>query len=383
MIDLDAAATTRVREEALRAMWPLFAEEYGNPSSTHDTGRVAARVLDEARSALATLLGVHASGVIFTSGGTEAANLAIKGMALAEPRGKHILVTAIEHDSVLESADYLHRFHGFEVERLPVTAEGRLLPATLASAIRLDTTLVSAQYANNEVGTLQDLAAISALAHDHGARLHSDAVQAAGWLPLKLDELGVDALSLSGHKFGAPKGSGLLAVTTGVRLEPLIHGGGQENESRSGTQNVAGAVALAVAAVLAETERHDTVARILPLRDRLIEAVQRTEPGAVLTGDVQHRLPGIASFVFPGTAGESVLLGLEERGVLVSSGSACAAGSTDASHVLLALGFSEEVAHTAVRFSLRRDTTHDEIDEAAAALADTLQSLRRLGARWA
>lgn len=383
MIDLDAAATTPVRREALHAMWPLLAEEYGNPSSSHDTGRTAARVLDEARSALALLLGVHASGVIFTSGGTEAANLAIKGMALAEPRGRHILVTAIEHEAVLKSADYLHRFHGFEVERLPVTAEGRLLPATLVSALRSDTTLVSVQYANNEVGTLQDLAAISALVHDRGARMHSDAVQATGWMPLQLNELGVDALSLSGHKFGAPKGSGLLAVTAGLRLEPLIHGGGQENELRSGTQNVAGAVALAVAAVLAEAERQEAVARVLPLRDRLIDAVQRTEPGAVLTGDAQHRLPGIVSFVFPGTAGESVLLGLEERGVLVSSGSACAAGNTDASHVLLALGFAEQVAHTAVRFSLRKDATHDEIDEAAAALADTMQSLRQLGAHRA
>lgn len=380
MIDLDAAATTQVRREALHAMWPLFAEEYGNPSSTHDAGRAAARVLDEARSALAQLLGVHASGIIFTSGGTEAANLAIKGMALAEPRGRHILVTAIEHEAVLASADYLHQFHGFEVEHLPVTAEGRLLPATLAAALRPDTTLVSVQYANNEVGTLQDVAAISALAHHHGARMHSDAVQATGWMPLQLNELGVDALSLSGHKFGAPKGSGLLAVTAEVRLEPLIHGGGQENDLRSGTQNTVGAVALAVAAVLAEAERHDAVARILPLRDRLIESVQRAEPTAVLTGDAQRRLPGIASFVFPGTAGEAVVLGLEERGVLVSSGSACAAGSTDASHVLLALGFTEQVAHTAVRFSLSKDTTRDEIDEAAAALADTMQSLRQLRA---
>lgn len=381
MIDLDAAATTPVRQEVLQAMWPLLAEEYGNPSSTHDTGRAAARVLDEGRAALARLFGVHDSGVIFTSGGTEAANLAIKGMALAEPRGSHILVSAIEHEAVLESADYLRRFHGFEVERLPVTAEGRLLPDTLAAALRPDTTLVSVQYANNEVGTLQDLATLSALVHACGARLHTDAVQAATWLPLQLAGLGVDALSLSGHKFGAPKGIGLLAVTAGVRLEPVLHGGGQEGETRSGTQNVAGAVALAVAAVLADAERDEAVARIRPLRDRLIDAVRRAEPGALLTGDETQRLPSIASFVFPGTAGESVLLGLEERGVLVSSGSACAAGTTDASHVLTALGFAEEVAHTAVRFSLSRGTTERDIDDATAALINTLQALRRLGAR--
>lgn len=378
MIDLDAAATTPVRREALQAMWPLLVEEYGNPSSTHDTGRAAARVLDEARSALAHLLGVHDSGVIFTSGGTEAANLAIKGMALAKPRGSHILVSAIEHEAVLKSADYMRRFHGFEVERLPVTAEGRLLPETLAAALRTDTTLVSVQYANNEVGTIQDLAALSRLVHACGAQLHTDAVQAAGWLPLQLTSLGVDALSLSGHKFGAPKGSGLLAVTSGVRLEPLLHGGGQEDELRSGTQNVAGAVALAVAAVLAEADRAEVVARILPLRNRLIEAVQQIESDAILTGDATHRLPDIASFVFPGTAGESVLLGLEERGVLVSSGSACAAGSTDASHVLTALGFVEEVAHTAVRFSLPHNTTQGKIDEATSALANTLRALRHL-----
>lgn len=378
MIDFDAAATTPVRREAMRAMWPFLAEEYGNPSSTHDMGLATARALDEARAGLAKLVGVHKTGIIFTSGGTESVNLAIKGLALAEPRGRHILVSAIEHMSVLNSADYLRRIHGFDVEHLPVTAEGQLLPETLDAALRPDTTLVSVQYANNEVGTVQDMATLSALVHDTGALLHTDAIQAAGWLPLQLAALGVDALSLSGHKFGAPKGIGLLAMNSRVRLEPLIHGGGQENENRSGTQNVAGAVALFAAAALADSERTESAASIAALRDRLINAVKRVEGSAVLTGHPSHRLPGIASFVFPGTAGESVLLGLEERDILVSSGSACAAGSTDPSHVLRALGFADEIAHTAVRFSLSHGTTKHDVDTATTALVETLTALRRL-----
>jgi len=381
MIDLDAAATTPVRREALEAMWPLLAGDYGNPSSTHGLGGDAARVLAEARGALAALLGVPEGGLVFTSGGTEAANLAVKGIALGRPRGRHVVVSSVEHEAVLESADHLRRLHGFTVTALAVDGAGRVDAAELSAALRADTTLVSVQLANNEVGTVQDVAALAALAHEAGACFHTDAVQAAGWLPLQLGALGVDALSVSGHKFGAPKGTGLLALASALPLEPVIHGGGQERGARSGTENVAGAVALAVAASLAEAERPEAADRVGALRDRLVEGVLAVAPEAMLTGDPQRRLPNIASFCFPGVNGESLLLALEERGVYASSGSACAAGSTEPSHVLLAMGFPPELAHTAVRFSLAHSTTAEDVDEAVQATADALGALRRFSSR--
>jgi len=381
VIYLDAAATTPVRREALEAMWPLLTSEFGNPSSRHGFGDAAARALAQARGALARLLGVTDSGVVLTSGGTEAANLAIKGIALAEPRGRHVIVSAVEHEAVLESADYLARHHGFAVDVLGVDRAGRVQPERLAEALRDDTTLVSVQYANNEVGTIQPVAELARVARARGARLHTDAVQAAGWLPLDASALGVDAISVSGHKFGAPKGTGALAVRAGVRLEPLLHGGGQERGARSGTENVAGAVALAVAAGLAERERADGVERVTRLRDLLMDGVREISPDAIVTGDPRQRLPGIASFCFPGVNGEAVLLGLEEREVYTSSGSACAAGRTDPSHVLLAMGYPAEVAHTAVRFSLAHTTTEDDVAGALAALERTLASLGRLDTR--
>ncbi len=377
MIDLDAAATTPVRREALEAMWPLLAGDYGNPSSTHGLGTDAARVLAEARAALARVFGAREGGLVFTSGGTEAANLAVKGLALGRPRGRHVIVSAIEHEAVLESADYLRRLHGFEVTTLGVDRAGRVDADRLAAALREDTTLVSIQLANNEVGTVQDIPALAAAARASGARFHTDAVQAAGWLPLDLRALGVDALSVSGHKFGAPKGTGLLALAGAYPLEPVVHGGGQEGGARSGTENVPGIVALAVAATLAEAERPEAVARVGALRDRLAAGIAVAVPEAEPTGDLEHRLPGIASYCFPGLNGESLLLALEERGVYASSGSACAAGSTEPSHVLIALGYPPEVAHTAVRFSLSHTTTEAEVDEAIAATASAARSLRR------
>lgn len=380
MLYLDNAATTPVRREVLEAMWPYLTNEFGNPSSHHTVGEAAAGALVDARRRIATVLGVRAGDVVFTSGGTEADNLAVKGIALAAmSRGRHVVTSAIEHEAVVESVDYLRRLHGFEVTTLPVDGAGLVDPAQFADALRPDTVLASIMAANNEIGTLQDLAALGAIARAAAVPLHTDAVQAAGWLPLGLDRLGVDALSISGHKLGAPKGIGLLAIRGSLPLEPLVHGGGQERGRRSGTENVAAAVGLATAIELAEQEREHASARVTRLRDVFIARVLRDVPGARLTGHPEHRLPGIASFVFPGTSGEAVLLALEQRGVVSSSGSACAAGSDEPSAVLVALGITPGVAQTAVRFSCSSAVTEQELTDAASAVVAAVAAVAGLG----
>lgn len=375
---LDAAATSAVRREVLEAMWPYLTGDFGNPSSHHSVGESAARALAGARSTVAEWLGCRASEIVFTSGGTEADNLAIKGIALGAPRGRHIVTTPIEHEAVLASVDYLVRLHGFEVAFVPVGRDGRVSPADFAAALRPDTTLATVMLANNEVGTLQPVPELAALAHEHGIPFHTDAVQAAGWLALDVRELGVDALSVSGHKIGAPKGTGALFVRGRLPLEPVVHGGGQERGRRSGTENVAGAVALATAARLAMRDREADAARAEAARDAFVSAVLAGTPGAQLTGHPSLRLPGTASFVFPGTNGETVLLELERRGIVSSSGSACAAGSEDASHVLLALGYDEDVARTAVRFSWGPEVSDAELAAVAPAVADAVREVSGL-----
>ena len=280
---------------------------------------------------------------------------------------------------MLESCAYLRRRHGFEISLLPTDASGLVDPDELRRAIRPDSTLVSVQYANNEVGTVQPLAELTAVARAAGVPVHTDAVQAAGWLPLDVGRLGVDAMSLSGHKLGAPQGIGALFVRGRLPLEPVVHGGGQERGKRSGTENVAGAVALATALLLAEREREVAACRTAELRDAFIATVLGETPAARLTGHPTQRLPGTASFVFPGTSGEAVLLELERRGIVCSSGSACAAGSDEPSHVLTALGLSAAVAQTAVRFTLSPSTTAAEAAEAAAAVHAAVEAVRQLG----
>ncbi|TFD68891.1 cysteine desulfurase family protein [Cryobacterium ruanii] len=380
MIYLDNAATTPVRREALEALWPHLAGSFGNPSSHHVVGEGAAAALLEARTSVARSLGCRPGEIVFTSGGTESDNLAIKGIALGAPRGRHLITTAIEHEAVLESCDYLRRLHGFDITLLPVDAAGRVDPAGLARALRTDTTLVSVHYANNEVGTVQPLAELALTAHAAGVSFHTDAVQAGGWLDLDVTRLGVDALSLSGHKLGAPPGIGAVFLRGRLPIEPLLHGGGQERGKRSGTENVAGAVALAVALRLAVGERAASANRTSALRDEFIETVLHQTPSARLTGHATERLPGTASFVFPGTSGEAVLLELEQRGIVCSSGSACAAGSSEPSHVLTAMGLSADIAQTAVRFTLGVGTTAAEAAEAAASVRVAVAAVARLGA---
>lgn len=379
MFYLDRAATTPVRREVLEAMWPYLTGVFGNPSSTHGVGDEAARGLTAARTAVAGVLGCRPAEVVFTTGGTEGANTAIKGITLSTPRGRHVVTSAIEHEAVLESCAYLARFHDFDVTVLPVGPDGRVDPAVLRAALRPDTTLVSIAHADNEIGTVQDVPALAAVAHEVGARFHTDAVQSAPWLPIGLGVLGVDALSLSGHKLGAPKGTGVLAVRAGVPLEPLLHGGGQERGRRSGTEDVAGAVAVATALGLAAETVRSGEGTATTVRDAVLDGVLAAVPGAFVTGSREHRLPGHASFCFPGVNGETVLLELEQRDVVSSSGSACAAGSTEASHVLTALGIPEDVARTALRLTFDAALTADDVPVVVGAVAEAVATVRALG----
>ena len=383
LLYLDNAATTPVRPEVLEAMMPYLTHWFGNPSSHHTVGEAAADALSDARARVARILGMRASDVVFTSGGTEANNLAVKGIAIAAQVNRHagsVLTTPIEHESILESAAYLQRGHGFDVRHAPVDGLGRVAPEAIGTLLGLrdDTALVSIGYANNEVGTVQDVAAIAAVARDHGVPVHVDAVQAAGWLPLSAADLGFDAISIAGHKLGAPKGTGVLAVRGRIPVEPLMHGGGQERGRRSGTEDVAGAVGLALALELAESERVEAAARVAALRDEFVTRVLAAVPSARLTGDPVHRLPATASFTFAGTSGEAILLELERRGVVSSSGSACAAGSDEPSHVLIAMGIPPEVAQTAVRFTFSHGQ-REPLDAVAAAVAASVAAVQSGG----
>jgi cysteine desulfurase len=380
-LNLDHAAASPVSAAVIQAITTLLsATESANPSSRHEPGERAARMLADARSAIAQELGCRPGEIVLTSGGTEADNLAIKGIALADPRGRHLVISPLEHEAVLESCDYLHRAHGFDVDVLEVDDEGRVDPATLAAAIRPDTTLVSIAYASNEIGTVQPISELAAVARAAGTRMHVDAVQAAPWFDVSPAALGVDAVSIAGHKLGTPTGFGALLVRAGVPLEPLLHGGGQERGRRAGTESLLGAVALAAAA--AERPRWRLAAEaIRAARDILIDGILREVPGSILTGSREHRLPGHASFCFPGTAGEAVLVELGMGGIVCSSGSACAAGSDEPSPALLALGIAPDVAQTAVRFSFGAGFTNRDAErvvvEVAAAVAAVSSMARR------
>ncbi len=364
MIYLDESASAPVRREVLEAMWPHLTG-YANPSSVHEPGAAASRALEAARAEVAQHLNACPAEIIFTSGGTESDNAAVKGIALADPRGRHVLVSALEHPAVSESAAWLGRM-GYEVETVPVDRDGLVSPAALAERLREDTTLVSIHYANNEVGTVQDVAALAALCAEHRIPFHTDAVQAAGTLSLDVQGLGVSAMSLAGHKLGTPKGSGVLYLRRRTPFEPLIHGGGQQRDLRSGTENVAGAVGIATALRLAAASEVEVLAR---KRDGFIAAVESGVPGARLTGHRSQRLAGHASFVLPGRSGEFTLLDLERHGIFCSSGSACAAGSGEPSPALRAMGYSDAEAQTAVRFSFGEGVSAAELDLAARALA--------------
>jgi cysteine desulfurase len=378
LIYLDHAATTPLDERVLAAMLPFFVEHFGNPSSIHRPGRAALDALDEARDTVAAVLGASAKEIVFTGGGSEADNLAVKGVALAQRaagRGAHVITSAIEHHAVLHAVEALQA-SGFEVTLLPVGRDGIVAPDDLRASIRPDTVLVSVMYANNEIGTLQPIAELGTICRERGIPFHTDAVQAAGALPLNVRELNVDLLTISAHKFYGPKGVGALYVRNRTPLLPQINGGGQERRRRAGTENVPGIVGLAAALRQAEAERRQYVAHTAALRDRLVAGVLERVPGASLNGHPTQRLPNNANIAFAGVEGESVLLLLDQQGIAASSGSACTSGSLEASHVLLALGLPPERAIGSIRFTLGRGTTVEEIDYVIDALPPLIERLR-------
>lgn len=361
-IYLDHNATTPLRPEVLEAMLPYLHTHFGNPSSTHRTGRRAKQGLEEAREQLSACIRATPAEVVFTSGGTESNSLALLGAARARPRSKtHIITTPIEHSSVLASVQALTR-EGFSHTLLPVNGEGRIRVDDLAAALRPDTAAVSIGLANPELGTLQPVAACSRLIRQQSVVLHVDAVQATGKLALNMEELGADLVSLSAHKIYGPKGVGALYVRKGTTLAPVLRGGPQEREKRAGTENVAAAVGFGLAAVLAEHEREALSVRLTELISRLWTGIQGGIPGVVRNTPHRGCLPNTLNLEFPGASGEGLMMGLDLAGIAVSTGSACAAGSLEPSHVLLALGRDARAAKSAIRFSLGKDTTQQDID---------------------
>ena len=372
---LDHAATTPLRPEVLEAMMPLLGGVFGNPSSPHGFGRIAREALDDAHERLAGAIGGDAREIVFTSGGTEANNLALKGAAWAgKSRGHRIVTTPVEHHAVGHALADLEHF-GFEVVQVPVDRYGRVAADDIEAAITERTTLVSVMLGNNEVGTLQPIAEVAAVVQAHrGVLLHVDAVQAAPWVDLDVSTLGADLVALSAHKAEGPKGTGALWIRRGTHLLAQQHGGTQERHRRAGTENVAGAVGMARAFQLAAGERQHTVERVRAERDRLVEALVAVD-GVEVTGHPSERLPHIASIIVRGLDGASVTLALDLEGIAVSNGSACTSGSTDPSHVLTAMGYPADEARGAVRLSLGRTTTDAEIDEAARAVPAALRRL--------
>lgn len=378
MIYMDAAATAPPRQEVLDMISPLLTRDFGNPASHHEAGHQAKRAADWARAQVAENFSVAPEEIYFTSGGTEGANTAVIGGALANPRGRVVAASAIEHPAVLEACRYLVDFHGFELRIIPVTGAGIVDVDVAGQLIDQSVALVSVMAVNNEVGTIQPVAQIAQLAHAAGALMHTDAVQAAGWLELAPLAQAVDALSISGHKIGGLKGSGALYLSSKHRFIPLLHGGGQQDGMRSGTENPAAAVGIAAALKLCAAQREQGLGDGFAgyLIDRITSQLEAKFPGSVqLTGDSEQRIGGIVSFVFPKTAGETVLIELERKGVLCSSGSACAAGSTDPSPVLTAMGYEPELAHTAVRFSFGRGMKENEISQVASTVIAVLSRL--------
>ena len=380
----DHAATAALSHTALRAMEPYFTQKYGNPSSLYGFGQQAKADLEKARADLAACLNARPEEIYFTSGGTEADNWALKGavelMALKGKKTGHIITSAIEHHAVLHTAQYLEK-QGYSVTYLPVDGHGRVDPAAVEAAIRPDTLLISIMAANNEIGTIQPVAEIGAVARAHKILFHTDAVQAVGHIPVDVQAWNANLLSLSGHKFGGPRGMGALYVKKSLRLTPLIHGGGQEKGRRSGTENVAGAVGMAAALKEAVARLPEESARLSALRDRLIAGLA-TLPYTRLTGHPTHRLPGIASFVFEGVEGEALLLHLDARGICASSGSACSSASLDPSHVLLAIGLPHAIAHGSLRLSLGPDNTEADVDAILKAVPQVVEYLRAMSPVW-
>ena len=380
----DHAATTAVTDTALAAMLPHFTRDYGNPSSLYRFAQEGKTHLEEARAQVAACLNAKPEEVYFTSGGTEADNWALRGvaelMALKGKKTGHIITTAIEHHAILHTAQWLEK-QGYEVTYLPVDGDGLVDPANLEQAIRPDTILISVMAANNEIGTIQPIAEIGAIARAHKVLFHTDAVQAVGHIPVDVEAWNVDLLSLSGHKFGGPKGIGALYMKKPLRLPALIQGGGQEKGRRSGTENVPGAVGMAAALKEAVDHLAQESVRLSALRDKLIAGLSAL-PYSRRTGHPVKRLPGTASFVFEGVEGEALLLHLDARGICASSGSACSSASLDPSHVLLSIGLPHAIAHGSLRLSLGAENTEEDVEYILKEVPAVVAYLREMSPVW-
>lgn len=377
MIYLDNAATTQTSPEVLEVMLPYFTEKYGNPSTIYALGSQNKKTINNAKREIADTIGAKMEEIYFTSGGTESDNWAIKGIAESyREKGRHIITTRIEHHGVLHTCEYLEK-QGYQVTYLDVDEQGFVSPEAVEKAIRPDTILISIMFANNEIGTIQPIAEIGAIAKAKSILFHTDAVQAYGPLDIRVDDMGIDLLSVSGHKINGPKGIGFLYVRTGVKLNSFIHGGAQERGRRAGTENVPGIAGLAKAAQLAVENRKVTVAKEKELRDYLMTKLLAEIPDCKINGSQgEDRLPNNVNISFPGIEGESLLIMLDMRGICASSGSACTAGATEPSHVLTAIGLSPAEANGSLRLTLSAQNTMEELDETVAAIKEIVERLR-------
>lgn len=375
-IYFDHAATTPTDKSVVEAMLPYFTEQFGNPSSVYEIARTNKQAIDRAREQVASALKADTREIYFTAGGTESDNWAIKGIAESyKNKGNHIITTEIEHHAVLHTCEYLER-QGFEVTYLPVDEDGKISLDDLKGAIKENTILITIMYANNEIGTIQPVKEIGAIAKEHGVLFHTDAVQAVGHIPIDVNELNIDLLSLSGHKLYGPKGIGALYVRKGVKLRAFIHGGAQERRRRGGTENVPAIVGLGEAVELAVKNMDEENEKLTALRDRVINGILETVPHTKLNGHPTDRLPGNANLSFHFVEGEALLISLDMYGIFGSSGSACTSGSLDPSHVLLAIGLPHEIAHGSLRISLGRDNTEEDVDYLLEVLPQVMQRLR-------
>ncbi|MFN2587645.1 MAG: cysteine desulfurase family protein [Actinomycetota bacterium] len=377
---LDHAATTPVLPEAAEAVARALAEDFGNPSSVHAAGRRARAVVEDARDRVAAAVGAGASEIVFTGGGTEADNLALKGAAhKRRGDGDHVVVTAFEHHAVLDAARALEGA-GFQVTKVPVEADGAVAPARVAGAVRPSTVLVAVMAVNNEIGTVQDVTAITEAVKTANPRalVHTDAVQALGNVPVDVHAWGVDLAAFAAHKTGGPKGVGALFVRSSVAVEPVLHGGGQERGLRSGTHNVAGIAGFGVAAEVAAKEVYEKSERLLALRESLLAGIRAIVPDVVVNGGLERRVAGNLNVCIPATDGETMLLLLDAAGIACSSGSACASGALDPSHVLLALGVPKKLAKGSLRFSLGRTSTQADVDAVLDALPEVVERARKV-----
>ncbi len=374
---LDYAATTPTHPDVVQAMLPYFNQSFGNPSSIYSYGQEARGVIEDAREKVAALIGARPDEIVFTSGGTEADNFAIKGTASTSPDKNHIITSAIEHHAVLETCHFLER-RGFQITLVPVDSSGLVDPDEVRRAITDRTALISIMHANNEIGTIEPIAELARVAHEAGVYFHTDAVQTAGQIPVDVNELDVDMLSVSAHKLYGPKGVGALYIRKGTRMVPFMHGGGQELGRRSGTENVPGIVGFGKAAEIARQAVLTEPARLTPMRDRLIEGILGSIEGSRLNGHRRQRLPNNVNVSIDYVEGESMLLNLDLESICASTGSACSSSSLEASHVLLALGLAHEQAHGSLRFTLGKWTVDEDIDRVLEVLPRIISKLRAM-----